>query len=211
MWIKLFNVFVKITAWPVQWFWFRTKVHYEDKSVQSKRIKGPAIIVSNHTSLYDYAVYLFVFFGRTLRFQMAEVLFKKSFLGLFLRSLGGIRVDRDTFDFGFIAKSQEILERGGVVGVFPESRLPKEGEARPLPFKTSAAFLALSTDVPVIPVYTNGSYFRKKRAAIIIGCPINAADLTDSKASDKENIQRVTDALREKIINLGELLDEKSN
>lgn len=211
MWIKLFNVFVKITAWPVQWFWFRTKVHYEDKCVQSKHIKGPAIIVSNHTSLYDYAVYLFVFFGRTLRFQMAEVLFKKRFLGLFLRSLGGIRVDRDTFDFGFIAKSQEILERGGVVGVFPESRLPKEGEARPLPFKTSAAFLALSTDVPVIPVYTNGSYFKKRRAEIIIGCPINAAVLTDSKASDKENIQRVTDALRDKIINLGELLDEKSN
>ena len=139
MLIKFWNAFVKITAYPVQKAVFRTKVCYEDKRAQSRRIKGSAVIVSNHTSVWDYGVYLFVFFFRTLRCQMAEVLFNKKPLGLFLKMMGGIRVDRDARDFSFVAKSQEILEKGGVVEIFPESRLPLKGEERPLPFKPSAA------------------------------------------------------------------------
>ena len=63
MLIKFFNWFTKITAWPVQKLLFRTKIHYEDKSVQSRRIKGSAILISNHTSVFDYAAHLFVFFS----------------------------------------------------------------------------------------------------------------------------------------------------
>lgn len=211
MWIKFWNAFVKITGFPVQLLCFRTKVYFKDRSVQGRHIRGPVILISNHTSVFDYAVYLFVFFSRTLRFQMAELLFKKPFLGWLLRALGGIRVDRDAFDFGFIARSQAVLRRGGVVGVFPESRLPRPGEPRPLPFKTSVAFLALSSGVPVLPVVTNGSYFCRKRARVLIGCPISAADLTDPACTDKENLQRVTDALREEIIKLEALLYEKSH
>ena len=134
MLIKLFNAFVKITAFPVQWAIFRTKVYYEDKSAQSRRIKGAAILVSNHTSVWDYAGYMFVFFFRTLRTQMAEVLFEKKPLGLFLKMMGGIRVNRGANDFACVAKSQAILERGGVVEIYPESRLPLKGEERPLLF-----------------------------------------------------------------------------
>ncbi len=210
LWIRIVNAFTKITGYLPQRFCFRTKVHYEDKSKQSRKIKGPAIIISNHTSVYDYAVFLFVFFGRTLRYQMAELLFKKKFLKHFLKSMGGIFVNRDTHDFSFITKSEEILRSGGVVGIFPESRLPKEGEPRPLDFKPSAAYLALSSGVPVIPVYTNGSYFKKKRAEVIIGKPIYAADLTLSEKTDKENIEEVSRALRQKIIELGETLDGRT-
>lgn len=60
--IRFFNTFTKITAYPVQKACFNTKILYEDKSVQNRRIKGPAIVVSNHTSVYDYAVLLFCFF-----------------------------------------------------------------------------------------------------------------------------------------------------
>ncbi|MBO4432007.1 MAG: 1-acyl-sn-glycerol-3-phosphate acyltransferase [Clostridia bacterium] len=211
MMISFFNAFVKITAWPVQWLCFRTKVIYEDKSAQSRRIKGAAIIVSNHTSVFDYAVYLFVFFTRTLRFQMAEVLFKKKLLGLFLKCMGGIFVDRDVHDLGFIARSESILDRGGVVGVFPEGRLPRPGEERPLPFKIGAAYLALSSGVPIIPVYTNGSYFNKKRAKVVVGAPFFADDLVGSELSDKEKIALLNDALRRRIIELGELLNDKTD
>ena len=211
MWIKFWNAFVKITGWPVQFLCFRTKVYYQDKSVQGRRIRGPVILISNHTAVFDYAVYLFVFFSRTLRFQMAELLFEKPFLGWLLRALGGIRVDRNAFDFGFIARSQAVLGRGGVVGVFPEGRLPRPGEARPLPFKSGAAYLALSSGVPVLPVVTDGCYFKRKRAHVMIGCPISAADFTDAACTEKENLQRVTDALREEIIQLEARLHEKTH
>ena len=210
MLIKFWNAFVKITAYPVQKAVFRTKVCYEDKRAQSRRIKGSAVIVSNHTSVWDYGVYLFVFFFSTLRCQMAEVLFNKKPLGLFLKMMGGIRVDRDARDFSFVAKSQEILEKGGVVEIFPESRLPLKGEERPLPFKPSAAYIALLSGAPIIPVFSNGAYFTKKRARVIIGKPMYARELYDDSLSEKENLAAISEAMREKIISLEKMLYEQA-
>ena len=208
--IWFFNWFVKITGYIVQKIVFRTKVYYENKSIQSKRIKGSAIIISNHTSVWDYAVFLFVFFFRTLRYQMAEVLFKKKFLGLFLRCMGGIYVNRDTHNFSFMSKSEKLLKKGKVVGVFPESRLPKPDEEKPLKFTPSVACLALSSGAKIVPVYTSGNMFSKKRVRVIIGEPITVADYYDESLSEKENIEKITEMLREKIIGLEKLLDEKS-
>lgn len=207
--INFFNWFVKITGWLVQLIVFRTKVFYVDKAKQSRKIKGPAIIVSNHTSVWDYAIWLFVFFSRTLRFQMAEVLYKKKVLGLFLKMMGGIYVNRDTHDLSFIDKSNEILRKGGVVGIFPESRLPLPEEERPLPFKESVTQLALLSEKVIIPVYTSGVYFKKSRVRVMIGNPINVSDYIDESLSEKENIDRITKLLREKIIELGQKLDEQ--
>ena len=207
--IRFWNAFVKITGWLVQFLCFRTKVHYEDRARQSRRINGPAIIISNHTAVYDYVVYMFVFFRRTLRFQMAEVLFRKKLLGPLLRRLGGIYVDRDARDMGFVADSERILASGGVVGIFPEGRIPRPGETRPLPFAASAAFLALSSGSPVIPVYTNGSYFARRRAHVMIGVPFYAADLAPAGCGEKETIARVSEAMRRRIIELGNELNGK--
>ncbi|MCQ2498770.1 MAG: 1-acyl-sn-glycerol-3-phosphate acyltransferase [Lachnospiraceae bacterium] len=211
MWISFWNWFVKITGWPVQKICFRTKIYYEDKSVQSRKIKGPAIIISNHTSVFDYAVWLFVFWGRTLRFQMAELLFKKKGLGILLRMLGGIYVNRNAHDFSFITKSENIIKKGGVVGVFPEARIPLPDEERPLEFKPSAAYLTILSGVPVIPVVTDGSYFNKKHANVIIGKPIDIYEITDSDLSDKENIEKVNEVLRNRIIELESFLNEKKS
>ena len=207
--IRFFNAFVKITGFLPQLLVFRTKVFYENKAAQSRRIKGNAIIISNHTSVWDYAAFLFVFFSRTLRYQMAELLFKKKLLGWFLRSMGGIYVNRDTHDFSFMAKSEEILSAGGVVGIFPESRLPREGEARPLPFVPSAAYLALHSGVKIIPVYTNGKYFTRERAKVVIGEPIDVSMLYDESVSEKENLRKITETLRERVISLGKRIDEE--
>ena len=209
MWIKFVNLFTKVTAWPVQKVLFRTKIMYQDKAVQNRKIKGPAILVSNHTAIWDYAIWLFVFISRTLRFQMAELLFKKPVLGPFLRGLGGILVDRNAYDFSFLDSSVQILEKGGVVGVFPESRIPQPGEHRPLPFKPSAAWLAILSGAPVIPVYTNGVYFSMRRAKVVIGTPFYAADFTDESLSEKENISRVNEVLRARIIELEKVLNDQ--
>lgn len=209
MLIDIFNWFVKITAYPAQKLVFRTKVYYEDKAVQGRRVRGAAIIASNHTSVFDYAAYIFVFFTRTLRTQMAEVLFDKKPLGIFLKMLGGIYVNRDTHNFDFINKSEEILGKGGVVGAFPESRIPRPEEERPLEFKPSTAYIALSADAPVIPVYTNGEYFSAKRARVIIGTPMKPSDYTDPSLDDRANIELFTKALRQRIIDLGNELNER--
>ena len=201
--------FVKVTGLLPQWLCFRTKVSYEDRAVQSRRIKGAAIVVSNHTSLYDYAVLLFVFFGRILRAQMAELLFKKGLLGPFLKGLGGIYVDRDSHNMGFVEQSLKILEKGGVLCVFPEARLARPGEETPLPFQTSPFYIALESGAPIIPVYTNGSYFRKERARVRIGTPIDARSLWRPDEDEKTNLTRITETVRQKVIELGQEVERE--
>ena len=77
------NWFIKLTGWIPQLLIFRTKVYYEDRSVQDKRIKGKAIVVSNHNYLMDFAVLMFVFWRRTLRCAVAEIMYGKNFLMIF--------------------------------------------------------------------------------------------------------------------------------
>ena len=160
--VRFFNAFVKITGWLVQKLCFRTKIYYEDKKVQSRKIKGPAIIISNHTSVFDYAVFLFVFFSRTLRYQMAEILFKKKLLATFLKCMGGIYVDRSAHDFAFLAKSEQILSKGGIVGVYPEGRIPKEEEEKPLPFKRASRNLHSIQTFRSYPFIRTAVIFKRK-------------------------------------------------
>ena len=78
--ISLFHWFVKLTGWIPQMIIYRTKVYYQDKEVQSRHINGKAIIISNHRRIMDYAVMMFVFWKRTLRCAVAEVVYKNNFL-----------------------------------------------------------------------------------------------------------------------------------
>lgn len=206
----LFNWFVKITGWIPQLIIFKIKVYYEDKKVQDKRIKGKAIVVSNHNDLMDFAVLLFVFWRRTLRCVVAELMYEKNiFMTSLLKLLGTIRAERDTHDFSFLGRCEKVLRKGGVVEIFPEARLPRKGEETPLPFKPSAVYLALETDTPIIPVYNNAEHFSRKNMRVIIGKPINVKGLYDDRLSQKENIEKINEYLRGKILELREELERQ--
>ena len=206
----LFNWFVKITGWIPQLIIFKIKVYYEDKKVQDKRIKGKAIVVSNHNDLMDFAVLLFVFWRRTLRCVVAELMYEKNvFMTTLLKLLGTIRAERDSHDFSFLGRCEKVLRKGGVVEICPEARLPRKGEETPLPFKPSAVYLALETDTPIIPVYNNAEHFSRKNMRVIIGKPINVRALYDDRLSQKENIEKINDYLRGKILELREELERQ--
>lgn len=206
----LFSWFVKLTGWIPQLLVFKIKVYYEDKKVQGKKIRGKAIIASNHHSLFDVGVMMFVFWRRTLRCVVAELMYEKNFfMSLFLHGIGAIKADRDSHSFAFIGKCQKILDKGGVVEIYPEARLPKKGEEKPLEFKPSTVYLALESGAPIIPVYNSGRHFSKERASVIIGKPIYVEELYDEKLTQKENIEKINAYLRGKIIELREELERQ--
>ena len=211
MWYAFTNWFVKITGCFAWWLCSRPKTYYEDKRAQSTKIKGKAIVVSNHRSVFDVAMVMFLFWRRTMRCLVAEIMYQKNALmTAFLKSIGCIKIDRENYDFSFIQKSCDILKKGGVIEIYPESRLPKKGEETPLPFKPSAVLLALQSGAPIVPVYTNGAYFSKKRARMIVGKPIDMAALYDDTLDEKENLQNLTEYLRNRIIELGDELERQS-
>ena len=84
-------------------------------------------------------------------------------------------------------------------------------EVSELPRLSFRARRALCCGVPLIPVYTNGSYFKKERARVMIGKPVDPAAFSSSDRSDKENIQAVNEKIREKLLDLEKLLEEREN
>ncbi len=200
--------FVRITGALAAIPFFKPKVYYQNKEKQGKTLPKPSILISNHVSLMDFVVYLFVFWRNFVRFQVAEVMFNKSgFMSWLLYKLGCIRVDRDAFDFGFIGDSLEALDNGQVVGIFPSGRLPING--KPFPFKPSAVFIALRTDAPIIPVYIDGQYGITKRTRIVIGEPIHIKEYCQSEEPSKEELDTLTRMLEDKVYVLREYIEER--
>lgn len=207
---KLVLWFVKITGFIPQLFYFRKKVYYVNKKESNRRIKGSAILVSNHKRLFDFVLYMYLFLNRDIYTVIGEVMFNKGKLfAWFLKCIGGIKVERDAYDFSFLSKCVDLLNKGKVVEIFPEGRLPLKTETELLDFKPSFVYLALESGAPIIPLYTNGSYAKKKRAKVIIGEAIYAQDLYDDKLSEKENIDNICNYVKTYINNLGKMLDEK--
>lgn len=205
---RLILGFVKITGIIPALIFLKPKIHYIDKSKQGTKLPSPCILMSNHQSLLDFVLYLVVFPFRTIRFLMAEVLFNKNKLfSWFLYKIGGIKVDRNAFDFGFIGDSLEVLDKGGTIGIFPESRLPINGVH--FPFKPSVVFIALRTDAPIVPVYTDGNYSIFKRANIMIGEKINIKDFCCGDNPSQQNLEELTKILEEKVLHLQKELENR--
>ena len=212
---RLILWFIKLTGLPIQYIYYRKKIYYEDPTNQRRKIKGGALIVSNHTSVYDYPLIMYTFLGRNIRTLVAEVMFNKGkFMSRMLTHMGAIRVDRDAYDFSFMSTMVKCLEANQVGLVFPEARIgkPEEKTDGLLDFKPSFVYMALEAGVPIIPVYTNGVYGNAKkqkhdRARIVVGKKIRLDELYDHAKSEKENIDYLTDYVREYIKHLGETLE----
>lgn len=200
---KFFLWFVKLTGVIPALLFFKPKIY---RVGEKSQLKKGMILVSNHKSLMDFVLYLIVFFGKTIRFLMAEVLFNKGKLfAHFLFAIGGIYVNRDACDLSFIDESVRQLHKKGNVAVFPEGRLPVGNKA--FPFKPGVTFIAVKANAPILPVYTDGNYGLFKRARVVIGEPFNITDYIQGELNEKE-YERLTLIIKEKTYALKEYINK---
>lgn len=203
-------VFGYICAWPVQWIFFKRRVYYEDKKDTSRYLKGGHLIVSNHKKLIDFALHMFTFPFHKLYCLMSELIYGHGkFVSWLMNLLGGIRVDRNRYDFGFISKCVDLLDRGKHVIVYPEARIPTT--KRMLPFYPSYIMIALKAGVPIVPTYTDGNYGIFKRTHIVIGKKINLRDYCKSENPTKEELEYLNKLVRDKILELEKLCKREMN
>lgn len=205
-----FRLLALITGWPLQLLLFKRKTYYEDKKEQRRILKGSAIILSNHTSILDYMVNLFIFPFRKLYCLIAEVIYNKGPIMRFILScMGGIRVDRNTKDLSFIDKSVKILNKGKVLQIFPEGRIPDDKKMAP--FSPSYILIALKSGAPIVPVITDGNYGLFKRARVIIGKRIYLRDYCTSPNPTKEEIEKLNKMITKKVNDLKNQLQDYKN
>ena len=197
-----------VTGWPLQLLFFKRKTYYEDKAASNRFVKGGALIISNHYSVFDYMVNLFLFPGRKLFVVMAEMIFKRGkFFHWAMRCFGGIRSDRDIKGMRFIDESVKVLERGKLVQIYPEAHTTDDGNM--LDFKPSYIMIALRAGVPIIPVMTDGNYGFFKRVHIIIGKKIYLTDYCTSLNPTREEIVALNEMVYAKAVELREELERR--
>ena len=205
----IFYLLGYILAWPVQFIYFKKKIYYEDRKDQGRTIKCGAIIVSNHRSFKDYMMYMYVFYFRKMYCLMSELIYKKGKLLSFLvTTLGGIKVDRFSFDMSFIGKSVELLsKKKKAIVIFPEAKINKEKRLQR--FTTSYIIMALRANVPIIPVYTLGKYGLFRRSRMAIGKKIYLTDYCNNPNPSKEELEYLNKIVKDKIYELEKMVKER--
>jgi 1-acyl-sn-glycerol-3-phosphate acyltransferase len=166
--------------------------------------RGGCIVVANHESPIDPFV-LGLACHRAIRYVAKAELFRARAPRLLLKALGTIPIERGGGDHNALAVARDLLERGALVGVFPQGTcLPYRNR----PFKRGAARLALESGVPVVPVALVNTErvlppkrfrFKLARVRIVIGEPIRverAVVTLDAATRLTEQLERAISELR---------------
>jgi 1-acyl-sn-glycerol-3-phosphate acyltransferase len=178
-------------------WWFRLRV----EGVANVPQRGPAVVAMNHESALDIPLVVAAS-RRPITFMAKKELFKNPFASWSLHSLGAFRVDRDRFDLVAVQRALSVLERGDVLGMYPEgTRSP----GRLLPFLHGAAWLALHAGVPLVPCSISGTEHAGR--AISPGrVPVRirfheaiAVEHADDPAERRRRAEQLTARLREAI------------
>lgn len=195
--------FLRVSAHPLYWIYTKRRTYFEDKKDTSTHIKGPAIVVLNHRSLKDLMLVMFMFPFRKVYCQMSEAVYTKNkFQGWIMKTIGGVRVDRKNNELSFMDKSEELLEKGKLLVVFPESKVSTDGQIKK--FAPSYVVLAQKTGVPIIPVYGDGNYGLFKRVHVTVGKKVFIYDHCEDVYPTKAQIDSLNKMIRRKVMVMGQ-------
>lgn len=169
-------------------------------------VDGPAIIAANHVSYLDPPL-LGVVTPRPIRFVAKRELFALPLLGRFLQAIGTFPVERRRPDYRAVRQSLRVLQRGELLGIFPEGTRNKQGGLKP--FLEGVGWLAIKTRAPVIPVVIHGylplvpgsTWSRPGRLKIVCGEPLTfpaeryASGRRPFRTAATQEVYRAIDAL----------------
>lgn len=167
-------------------------------------LTGPLILAANHVHVLDPLLIAFGF-PRWINFVAKEELFRSPFLRAWLRWAGSFSIRRA----GRVREKQEVLrsardalERGSVLGVFPEGSRSRDGKLRA--GKPGCAVIASQTDAPVLPVGIVGTdkirglswLWKRPKVVVNIGRPFQVRS-TNGKMSRSQRRSLTAQVMRE--------------
>jgi 1-acyl-sn-glycerol-3-phosphate acyltransferase len=174
--------------------------------------EGAFVLAPNHYSEFDPLIVAMAVYriGRLPRFMAKESLFRIPVLGWVLTRTGMIPVARASSAAAAkqtMLQSRELVENGRGVIVYPEGTLTRDPELWPMRGKSGAVRLALSGDIPLIPMaqwgtqQIMGRYQKglslwplRKRVRVLVGDPVDLSDLR-GRAGDQAVLNEATERL----------------
>lgn len=183
-------------------FHFIAIVIYRVKILGKENIpeKGSFILCGNHVHALDAPI-IVVTAKRKIRFMAKEELYKNKILAFLGKIFEVIPVKRGTADIDAIKASMKALKNGDILGIFPEGT--RNGMAKSASIKAGAAFMALKTNTPVIPVGVKGEFKPFRKVIIKYGKPMDFSEYaTKNGKPEKEALEIVGEKIMKEIVDL---------
>lgn len=166
---------------------------------------GGAIVAANHASFLD-PWWIGMSFPRPIRFLITRDWYERSpgWERLF-RAFGVIPVEEGS-PRNTLEAVGRILDRGEVVGVFPEGRISADGTLQS--FRSGVARIAHRSAAPVVPIGLHGNFAslpkgrrlpRPVRVAVHVGAPMRIEAGGAASTPANRCIREFTEALRQRI------------
>ena len=165
-------------------------------------VSGPVILAPVHRSNIDFLVVSEVS-KRKLFYMAKDSLWKSPRFGTFLESIGAFPVHREGADRLALDRSQDVLERGEALILFPE------GTRRSGPLVAElhegAAFLAARTGAPIVPIGIGGSaaampkgskMVRPVKIHLVVGEPMDPPPRSARGRVPRHQVHELTEELR---------------
>ena len=166
--------------------------------------EGPFLLAPVHRSNMDILIAA-VATRRRMRYMGKDSLWKHPAAGKVLSALGGFPVSRDVADREALDRCMEVLRGGEPLVLFPEG----ERKSGPIvqPLKDGAAYIAMKTAVPIVPVGIGGServmpkgkkMIYPRKVHVIVGAPI-VPPTSDSGRITKATRIQVSEQLHDEL------------
>ena len=163
--------------------------------------RGPVILAANHRSFLD-SIFLPLVLRRRVTYVAKAEYFDDPKTAWFFRGVGQIPIRREGGDASerALQSAAEVLEAGGVFGIYPEGTRTRDGQLHR--GHTGVARLALRCGVPIVPVGMIGTdeiqpvdrklplMFRTVR--IRFGAPLDLSRF-DGRADDRLALRAIAD------------------
>lgn len=167
----------------------------EVRGGENLNVKGKAVFIANHLSMAD-PIMLALVSPRVIHFMAKSELFENILVKAVLRAFMVFPVKRKATDMRSIKTALRLLDEGKIFGIFPEGKRSVTGELDE--FEKGAAFMAVRSNSPVVPIYIKyrGKHFF--RPIICVGSPLRVDEILKStKRSSAVDVlnDEMTDAI----------------
>ncbi|QDV24816.1 lysophospholipid acyltransferase family protein [Aureliella helgolandensis] len=161
------------------------RVHFTNNPPPA--LSSGAILVANHRSSVD-PFFVQLAARRRVHWMVAKEYCDHFLFGLILKAVQAIPTNRNGMDTASTKAAMRLTKEGRLVGMFPEGRL--NHTSNPLiSIRSGAAAVAIRSGVPIIPLYIDGSPYRRTvwsplfmaaHVGITFGRPIYPAEYQDN-------------------------------
>lgn len=141
---------------------------------------GSAVLVCNHYSALDCA-YIIKAYNKDVYFLAKKEAFANKLFAKFLKSYGGIPIDREGPDIKSLFSAVKVLKEGHKLAIFPEGTRNKTGSSKLQAIKGGTVTFAVKAKCPIVPIMLSRKARLFRKTHVIIGSPFTLESFYDKK------------------------------